>query len=278
MSLHWEDSQDPLAQQMGLERIQDNIPNGVVISPDGEYALVADGGNHLIRQIIISTASVLTLAGVAGSSGATNGIGTNSKLNGPFGVVISSDGAYALVSDASQRILKIIISTASVSTFAGGAYGLTNGMGSNAKFNTPYGLWISPDGVYALVADGGNHLIRQIILSTASVSTLAGGGGSGSTNGIGTNAQFYYPVGVAISPNGLYALVVDSGNHMIRKLIPQLITPFPSVSPSALPSLTPPPTSSPIVKYGFGVLFGNSDFLRSGTALLVEYLSDVRRG
>jgi hypothetical protein len=72
-------SQDLLAPQMEPEPTQFNNPFVVSISPDGLFALVAENGNHVIRQIILSTASVSTLAGVAGSAGATNGIGTNSQ-------------------------------------------------------------------------------------------------------------------------------------------------------------------------------------------------------
>jgi DNA-binding beta-propeller fold protein YncE len=200
-----------------------NSPVGVSISPDGVYALVTDRSNHLIRQIIISTASVTTLAGGATSSGSTNGVGTIALFNNPYGVSISPDGVYALVTDHSNHLIRqIIISTASVTTLTGGATssGSTNGVGTIARFYRPVGVIISPDGVYALVADNDNHLIRQIIISTASVTTLAGGAGSaGSTNGIGTIALFKNPRGVSISPDGVYALVADTHNYLIRQII-----------------------------------------------------------
>jgi DNA-binding beta-propeller fold protein YncE len=59
---------------------QFSYPQAVSISSDGLYAYVADNNNHLIRRIVISTAAVNTLAGAAGLSGSTNGIGTNSIL------------------------------------------------------------------------------------------------------------------------------------------------------------------------------------------------------
>jgi DNA-binding beta-propeller fold protein YncE len=202
---------------------QFNQPVGVSISPNGLFALVTDQGTHLIRQIVLSTASVSTLAGVAGSAGATNGIGTNSKFNGPSGVSISPDGLFALVANNfHHQIRHIILSTASVSTLAGmaGSAGSTNGMGTNSQFNAPVGVSISPDGLFALVTDRSSSLIRHIILSTASVSTLAGVAGSaGATNGMGTNSQFDQPVGVSISPDGLFALVGDLSNHLIRQII-----------------------------------------------------------
>jgi hypothetical protein len=175
---------------------QFNSPYVVSISANDLYALVADQGNSIIRQIIISTATVTTLAGLAASTGTTNGIGTNAKFNAPTGLSISTDGSYALVVDRGNRLIrKIIISTASVSTLAGSSSGSTNGIGTNAKFNNAFGASISADGSFALIADTDNQLIRKMIISTADVVTLAGAAlTSGSTNGIGTNAKFSTPL------------------------------------------------------------------------------------
>ena len=73
-------------------------------------------------------------------------------------------------------IRQLILTTASVKTLAGmqGAGETVNGIGTNSRFNSPTGLVCAPDGIYALVADANNNLIRQIILTTASVKTLAG--------------------------------------------------------------------------------------------------------
>jgi hypothetical protein len=195
-------------------------PTGVTISADGVFALVSDQANQLIRQIILSTGFVSTLAGVAETPGSTDGIGTNSDFNGPIGISISPNGLLALVGEYYNPLIRqIILTTASVSTLAGvtGVSGDTNGIGTNSRFDCPYGISISPDGLFALVADRYNHLIRQIILTTASVSTLAGFAVSpGDTNGIGTNARFNNPIAVSISPNGLFALVADFTNHLIR--------------------------------------------------------------
>ena len=197
-------------------------PRGVAISPDGTYALIADDFNNLIRRIIISTAYVTTLAGVAGTTGSTNGVGTNAKFNGPRRVTISPDGTFALIADTANHLIRqIVLSTASVTTLAGvaGTTGSTNGVGTNAKFNSPVGVCVSPDGTYALIGDGSNYRVRQLIISTASVTTLVGSGDSiGSTNGVGTNAKLA-PYGIDISPDGTYALFADYGNHRIRQIV-----------------------------------------------------------
>jgi DNA-binding beta-propeller fold protein YncE len=258
-----------------------NNPIGISISPDGVYALVAEDSNDLIRQIIISTASVTTLAGETGSAGSTNGVGNIALFNNPIGISISPDGVYALVADYGNHLIRqIIISTALVTTLAGaGSFGSSNGVGAVAKFNRPVGVSISPDGLYALVTDYNNRLIRHIIISTASVVTLAGvAGSSGSTNGVGSNALFNYPLGVVISPDGAYALVADRNNHLIRLIIISATTPsvFPSPAPSVVPTSLP---SVPLItRFSFGVKIGDEAILSHGKAILVEYLQDPRRG
>ncbi len=57
----------------------------------------------------------------------------------------------------------------------------------------------------------------------AAVSTLAGGVNGTATgvfiNGIGTNAGFYYPFGLAVDASS-NVFVADSFNHRIRKVTP----------------------------------------------------------
>jgi hypothetical protein len=58
-----------------------------------------------------------------------------------------------------------------------------------------------------------------IIISTASVTTLAGDAGDGFANGIGSNSKFYRLNLLSISPDGEYALVADQNNNLIRQII-----------------------------------------------------------
>ena len=67
--------------------------------------------------------------------------------------------------------------------------------------------------------DYGNKLIRLLVLSSGVVSTLAGQAGStGSTNGVGTNAGFSYPIGIALDAAGTFAVVVrGKGRGALRE-------------------------------------------------------------
>jgi hypothetical protein len=91
--------------------------------------------------------------------------------------------SLALCSLSSHPLFVAVVAEGDVTS------GSTDGVGSNALFNNPSGVSISSDGSYALVADTNNQLIRIIVISTASVSFLAGlPWPSGSTDGVGSNA------------------------------------------------------------------------------------------
>jgi DNA-binding beta-propeller fold protein YncE len=272
-------------------------PYGIALSPDDSYALVADASNHLIRKITMATASVETFAGRSGSLGTVAGVGTNSRFYHPMGVAISPDGTFALVSNHNGHVInKIILTTAEVSILAGAAdsSGSANGFGTNAQFNLPFGLAISPGGDFSVVADSSNHQIRLIHISTSEVTTLAGTGSAGNTNGAATSAQFTGPIGVAISSQaeGSYVLVADYGNSLIRKISPHTPTTPPTHLPTLQPTLVPTseptsdptgvpssvPSVSPITRFSFGVKIGDGAILSPGKAILVDYLQDPRRG
>src|SRR5207244_4432872 len=94
--------------------------------------------------------------------------------------------------------------------------GSADGIGSEARFNRPFGVTIDSAG-NLLVAEEGNDIIRKVT-SAGAVTTLAGLAGSpGSLDGTGGTARFDGPVGVTIdSADNLY--VADRYNHTIRKI------------------------------------------------------------
>jgi len=163
-----------------------------------------------------STAIVITLAG-SGAQGKVNGTGTAASFNTPLGVAVDATG-NVYVADWLNQLIRKISTAGNVSTLAGsGVQGATNGEGTAASFNSPYGVAVDAAGnVY--VADAVNGLIRKIS-PAGNVSTLAGSGVQGATNGEGTAASFFHPWGVAVDAAG-NVYVADNGNNLIRKISP----------------------------------------------------------
>ena len=186
------------------------FPKGIAVDASGNL-YVADDINHRIRKIT-PTGTVTTIAG--STSGSDDGDGINAKFNSPRGVTLDAAGNIYVADAANHRIRKIT-PTGTVSTIAGSTVGVTEGIGTAAKFNTPSGIAVDASGnIY--VADDENERIRKIT-TNGTVSTLAGGFLQGFTDGVGGDAQFRSPTALAIDASGnIY--VADRHNHSIRKI------------------------------------------------------------
>jgi sugar lactone lactonase YvrE len=194
-----------------------NAPAGVAVDSSGNV-YVADSGNHVIRKIT-SAAVVTTLAGTAGVTGSADGTGSAAQFNDSRGVAVDTSG-NVYVADGNNTIIRKITPSGVVTTLAGtaGAAGAADGTGSAARFRYPYGVAVDNSGnVY--VADTENSTIRKITPAGV-VTTLAGEYlTTGSADGTGNAARFFYPHGIAVDTSG-NIFVADSSNGTIRKVTP----------------------------------------------------------
>jgi sugar lactone lactonase YvrE len=191
-------------------------PEGVATDSGGNV-YVADTWNHTIRKIT-PAATVSTLAGLAGSFGAADGTNSKARFNRPTGIAV--DGATNLfIADSFNHTIRKITPSGTVSTIAGlaGVWGSSDGSNTTARFYLPQGISIAPNG-NLFVTDSGNQTLRKIsfIGTNWIVTTVAGlNGFAGSTNGTGSNAQFYFPAAIAFDNAG-YLYVADTANNIIR--------------------------------------------------------------
>src|SRR5207302_1284105 len=125
---------------------------------------VADSNNHTVRQVVIATGAVTTLAGSAGIAGTVDGTGSSARFNQPNALWGNGTNLY-VAEYAGNTIRKVIIASRAVSTFAGsGALGFTDGTGTAAEFATPTG--ISGDATNLYIAERASHAIRKIVIAT----------------------------------------------------------------------------------------------------------------
>ncbi len=195
--------------------------NGVAFSPDGKKLIISDTYNH--RVLIWNT--IPTVNGqpadvvlgqsdfVSGESGSGN-----SKFNKPAGVFVSPDGKLFLSDRDNHRVLiwkaiptvsntpaDIVVGQPDFNT-------VTTGTELN-KMNSPFGLWVSPDGKL-LVSDEQNH--RVLVFNTVPTSNGATANVVFGRTGTAQTAanRLRQPVGVTVSPDGK-VFIGDFGNHRV---------------------------------------------------------------
>jgi sugar lactone lactonase YvrE len=181
------------------------------IATDGTNLWVADTNNHSIRKVVIASGMVSTVAGT-GAPGSADGTAA-AAFYYPNG--ITTDGTTLYVADTSNHTIRaVVISTGLVTTLAGsaGVPGYTDGT-AGARFNGPQS--ITMDGANLYVADTDNHNIRKVVIATGAVTTVAGAGAPGSTDG--RAARFNSPRGITTDGVNLY--VADTYNQTIRKIV-----------------------------------------------------------
>ena len=83
-----------------------NAPVAVALDGAGNL-FVADYNNSTIRKIVLSSGAVTTLAGMAGSYGATDGTGMAATFNGPQGIAIDGSGNLYIADTFSYAVRKV---------------------------------------------------------------------------------------------------------------------------------------------------------------------------
>jgi len=193
-------------------------PVGTAMDKAGNL-YVADLTNNRIRKVtpqgVVSTYAGNGTAGFSGDGGPA----TSAEINGPLGVGLDSAGNLYIGDSYNQRVRKVT-PQGIISTFAGnGAYGY-NGDGiaaTSAKLYYPSGIASDSNG-NIFIGDYFNNRVRKVNIAGI-ISTVAGTGSTGYSGdgGAATEAELYYPTGVAFDPAGnLY--IADYYNNRVRKV------------------------------------------------------------
>jgi sugar lactone lactonase YvrE len=158
-------------------------------------------------------ARVETFAGDGSPGVGVDAEALRARFGEPFGVAVDREGNVYLSDAGESNRVRKISPEGLVSTLAGGREGFADGAGGAAAFHTPSAVALDGEG-NLYVADTGNHRVRKVS-KEGQVTTVAGAGTPGYSDGPAASAQFNAPVGVAVDKEG-NVYVADTYNDRVR--------------------------------------------------------------
>lgn len=198
-------------------------PTFVLIDPKGEVIGAMSGDKHLERLD-------KAVSNIISSSRKTGGLDSSKH---PFKLTTESSSGKLfhfpeklaadekhnklyIADSGHDRLIAVDLATSSYETIGDGTIGRKDGSFRTAQFNYPQGIALMGDKLY--VADTQNSLIRQVDLSTHTVSTIAGTGecGAGGKGGSALSTKIDAPYDIAAIGNNLYIAV--AGMHQIWRM------------------------------------------------------------
>jgi hypothetical protein len=209
------------------------VPVGPTVNLKTDLSHTRTGGvQHLpalpdspSNQTSVVIYKCMTIGGLHGVKGATDGTNGASLFNQPWGIAADKKGSVYVAEwgNSTIRKLTLVLTNWVVSTIAGiaGKEGSNDGTNADARLNHPHGI-VADDEGDLYVADTFNNTVRKIkyVGGKWVVTTIAGQVGVfGSVDGTNTGAQFNNPGGITIDRRG-DLFVTDVQNNSIRKLTP----------------------------------------------------------
>jgi hypothetical protein len=189
----------------------------------GGYLYMTDFIGQVTRRMEIATATVTTLCGTAFAAGSADGVGAAARFDGPSGFCIVNGADMYVCDQINHTIRKIVLATNTVTTVAGlaGVPGSVDGIGNAARFNLPADIK-QKDNDTLYICSFGENKIRKFTISTGQVTTVAGTGVAGWSDGDGlTQSKFSGPSFMGIGTIYGDIFVTDqTSNRAIRRYHP----------------------------------------------------------
>ena len=198
------------------DQAQFNITMCGTLSPDGAFMVIADIGNHRVRQIDMKTRIITTIAGNGKKGLPKDG---DDALNTPMGdaraACTAKDGTVYVLLRGGNALAAVKDGTVTVVVNKAGKAGpATDGPAATATMRGPKYVTMDANG-HVLILDTENHCLRVYDPIKQTIRTLVGNGKKGAAVGADwAGTQLNRPHGARIGPDGrLY--VTDTENNRI---------------------------------------------------------------
>lgn len=191
---------------------------GAVAADAAGNLYIADTTNHRVRKVdILGIITNFAGTGTGGFSG-DGGPAADAELNRPLGVAVGP-GQEVYIADTVNGRVRVVDTEGNISTFAGGGNSTEDGVPTDYRLTSPYGLTVSSTGIVYIANWSGNTVVR----STASlIEKVAGTGAAGFTGdgGPALDARLNVPQDVAILEDGGNVTVFfsSSENNRVRSV------------------------------------------------------------
>ncbi len=183
-----------------------------------------DMRNHVIRRVDAKSGVISTYAGIGGKAGfgGDGGSATKANLNQPHSLAFDAADNMYIADIANHRIRRIDAKTGVIETIVGTGEQQLPKDRADAKTSpifAPRALFVSGDVMWIALREG--NAVWKMDLKAGTLHHVGGDGKAGFAvvNGDAKDARFNGPKGIAVGPDGM-VYVVDSGNHVLRKIDP----------------------------------------------------------
>jgi sugar lactone lactonase YvrE len=197
-----------------------NITMTGTLSPDGKRILVADIGNHRVREIDLADGAIKTIAGNGQKGNPADG---TDALQAPMGdaraVTQASDGTLYIILRGGNSLVEVKDGKARTVVNASGkkGYGGDGGDGREALMNGPKYVAMDKEG-NVLICDTENHCVRRYFPKTGKIELVAGSPEKAGTT-LGTSflkTALRRPHGVRAGPDDKLYIADTYNNRVLR--------------------------------------------------------------
>jgi len=199
-----------------------NCPYGVAVDSNNNI-YISDSYNSVVRKVDTSN-TITTIAGNYVDGCIYNGTGspaTNFALCHPEGLAVDHSGNLYIADQLNNVIRRLVLSTSTLSNYAGNATaGFSGDGGPAASAELYYPVSIAFDSTGNLfIADTNNYRVREVTISNLKIKTVAGTGTAGySGDGAAATAATFNGInGLAVNSTGTTVTIADTYNAVIRQ-------------------------------------------------------------